>query len=710
VDVRTGLTASLALLCLPGALLAEWEPTAGPGHAAPRTVFTAGGRLLVGVSRHGVFVSDDQGTSWEAAAGIEGASVTCFASNASYVFAGLDNLGGGPGGVYRSADGGSTWEPAISGLGSRTILSLLAVGSTIYAGDLSTGVYRSLNDGESWSPANNGIATETIRAIVRSGPTLFAAGTNNLYRSTDGQNWGFTDGGQYFPIAGMAAFGPLILAGGFQGLIRSTDGGQTWSERIDVLFTQSLDRLTSFAADGADLYASTISSPGSGGSGVIRSADGGLAWEPANAGIERVGVETVVFDGTRLVGAAPDKGVLLSEDGGGSWTRSVQGIPFGGNIRALANTSSFLFAATQGDGVYRSEDNGENWTQTSQDPSHVLENETVISLLAEDAFVLAGTAFSGVFRSADGGATWISSNAGLPAGVVQGLSLARAGTNVLLGTQDALYYSSNGGVSWNPSTLGDGAVSALAADDGFAHANYVNGISSIDGIYRSTNDGVSWTLVFQSLSTPYIASMRADGAFVYAGIFIGGMLRSTDHGSSWQDASPPGGVPVYSVHVAGTDLFAGSDPSGAMVYRSSDHGGTWEPYGDGLPSGEAVEAIGGGMPYLFAGTEDEGVWRKLQEVTAVDPSRRDAPGVRVLAAPNPVRAWASIHFELPHAAIVDIRVLDASGRLVADLVRGFYGAGGHDVSWDARGVPSGIYFVRMETPGRCRTARAAVVR
>lgn len=65
----------------------------------------------------------------------------------------------------------------------------------------------------------------------------------------------------------MSAFGSQIYAGGFQGLIRSTDGGQSWSNRIDVLFIGSLDQLTSFALDGSNLYASTIASPDPGDRG-----------------------------------------------------------------------------------------------------------------------------------------------------------------------------------------------------------------------------------------------------------------------------------------------------------------------------------------------------------------------------------------------------------------------------------------------------------
>ena len=45
-----------------------------------------------------------------------------------------------------------------------------------------------------------------------------------------------------------------------------------------------------------------------------------------------------------------------------------------------------------------------------------------------------------------------------------------------------------------------------------------------------------------------------------------------------------------------------------------------------------------------------------------------------------------------------------------DLAHGLQGAGVHHVSWDARDVPAGIYFVRLESAGLRRTMRLVVVR
>ena len=82
--------------------------------------------------------------------------------------------------------------------------------------------------------------------------------------------------------------------------------------------------------------------------------------------------------------------------------------------------------------------------------------------------------------------------------------------------------------------------------------------------------------------------------------------------------------------------------------------------------------------------------------------------------PNPSRGTARLHFALPAAAHVRLRVFDTQGREVAVLADRAYPAGRHDVAWDTRGrtaPPSGIYFVRMDVAGRAPLVRrVALVR
>ncbi|MDX1421253.1 MAG: T9SS type A sorting domain-containing protein, partial [Rubricoccaceae bacterium] len=75
-----------------------------------------------------------------------------------------------------------------------------------------------------------------------------------------------------------------------------------------------------------------------------------------------------------------------------------------------------------------------------------------------------------------------------------------------------------------------------------------------------------------------------------------------------------------------------------------------------------------------------------------------SPGTLALApsAPNPFRERTAIGYHLPEGAHVTLRVYNALGQEVARLVDGHQAPGRHEVVFDARDVPAGIYLVRLE--------------
>ncbi len=64
--------------------------------------------------------------------------------------------------------------------------------------------------------------------------------------------------------------------------------------------------------------------------------------------------------------------------------------------------------------------------------------------------------------------------------------------------------------------------------------------------------------------------------------------------------------------------------------------------------------------------------------------------------PNPFNAVTNIQFALPEASHVNLSVFDITGRMVATISRGDFGAGYHTVALDASALSSGVYFYRLE--------------
>lgn len=101
------------------------------------------------------------------------------------------------------------------------------------------------------------------------------------------------------------------------------------------------------------------------------------------------------------------------------------------------------------------------------------------------------------------------------------------------------------------------------------------------------------------------------------------------------------------------------------------------------------------------------------EATAIDEEdgARELPDGFALHSnyPNPFNPVTTIRYELPRSAEVVLRVFDPLGREVARLVEGARSAGQHEVQFDARDLPSGLYLYRLEVGDRFLETRSMML-
>jgi hypothetical protein len=107
-------------------------------------------------------------------------SVTLHPADASIVYAGLDRAG-----LYRSADGGATWQSSAVGMNPEAAVSDIAFDPTdlqvMYAADRFSGVYRSTDGGSTWMPINVGLRTRAVNALA------ISSDGQHLYAATEGE-------------------------------------------------------------------------------------------------------------------------------------------------------------------------------------------------------------------------------------------------------------------------------------------------------------------------------------------------------------------------------------------------------------------------------------------------------------------------------------------------------------------------------------------
>jgi hypothetical protein len=209
-----------------------------------------------------------------------------------------------------------------------------------------------------------------------------------------------------------------------------------------------------------------------------------------------------------------------------------------------------LYAAT-GDAIARLDEEDGRWTaQLSLAGSGA---QCLAVDPADGDVVYAGLREGGVRRTSDGGRSW--EDCGLPEPQVFSLAVGAADGAAYAGCEPSrLFRSDDGGASWRPLD----ALLELPSRPTWSFPP------------RPWTSHVRW-----------IAPSPHDARLLLAGIELGGLMRSTDGGESWQDHRPGAQRDVHSLawhpRVAGRAYEAG----GGGAAWSVDGGETWRPADEG---------------------------------------------------------------------------------------------------------------------------------
>jgi hypothetical protein len=209
-----------------------------------------------------------------------------------------------------------------------------------------------------------------------------------------------------------------------------------------------------------------------------------------------------------------------------------------------------LYAAT-GDGIARLDESGEAWTVELS-----LAGSGAQCLAVDPAdpdTVYAGLREGGLRRTRDGGRSWV--DCGLPEPGVFSLAVSPADGAVYAGTEPSrLFRSDDGGERWR-------ALDALLELPSRPTWSFPP---------RPWTSHVRW-----------IAPSPHDADLLLLGIELGGLMRSSDGGASWQDHRPGAQPDVHSMawHPRIPDRAYEAGGGGAAF--STDAGETWRPADEG---------------------------------------------------------------------------------------------------------------------------------
>ncbi len=774
--------------------------------------------VYAGAATGGVFKSEDGGRTWRSVfdgyAVVNVGDIGISESDPDILFVGTGEANGGAnniqgGGIFKSTDAGETWT--FSGLQNTAAIGRIVIHPTnpnlVYVAAVGSyfnlssdrGVFRSEDGGASWervlSLSDSTGAVDLVmnhddpsilyatmwQRLRRPNSAILSGSQSGLYRSTDGgDTWVELGAENGLPDPNTQNVGRIGLAisrsdpdvlfahytDGYDylGLFKSSDGGDSWfdfdpDDDVSHLFFGSSPGFSWFFSqvrvspvDTNAVYIMDVE--------FAHTRDGGETWR-VNAGTSVLHVDhhALAFDPSNPehIIEGNDGGLNVSQDGGYTWS-TITGLPVT-QFYEVAIDPHFPEQIYGG-----AQDNQNVWTETgATDDWQTLQlgfggggDGFYIIVAYEEPnpgefyrVVYAESQLGNLFKSLEGTGQGFQSlksylnnaSQGDPRNWSTPIAIDPNNTAVIYYGTHRLLRSETRGTTWDaispqltnwPGTGGFGTITTIAVSPTSSDTIL---LGTDDGnVWVTPNLGNTWIDVSGGLPKRWVTRVAFDPRdsnrlyVTFSGLkwddSLSHVYRSDSFGEAWIDVSdnlPDAPVNALAIDPIDPDaIFVGSDV-GAFV--SFDRGGAWQSLGDELPAVAVYDLKVNADPhFLIAGTHGRSIYEiDLAGVftsTASEAAAGDIPeAIADLSNyPNPFAERTNISFRLGRNDIVRVEVFDVSGRRIRLLHDGPLAAGRQELHWDGRDATgrqtaNGIYLFRLtEESGAAVTGRMVLAR
>jgi photosystem II stability/assembly factor-like uncharacterized protein len=634
--------------------LCQWQKFGEPCGASIYSIARVDHLLFAGGGH--LFVSDDNGNSWEIVETFPGSHISNLLGYDGCLIANTFN------GLFRSLDHGVSWNKSELPAGETYIRFLCQSDHTMIviagnSGSFSM-IYLSDDYGDTWSvpetPFNSGL-TSSLQAIHDG---VYACTADGVYRSVDsGHHWElFTSEIRGYPALTYAN-NQFIAVDMF--LCRRSADGIAWDTvRNDIFRPHCLLTLDSAGSNGQRILMGSWSSGWEGGypGGLFYSDNNGSNWWPVGEVNDRNdhincllgnGIETFVATGT--------EGIMRSTDHAGSWQLANKGLTYREFYKVAAEDSVIFVTSRNETEQFLSTDRGQSWQY--QDLPDISGDPSLHSIIT-------------------------------------------AGNRLWIATSGGLYFKK----------LTDSAWHVVMPDSSFhflAHANQVVYAATRYTLYRTADQGETWTVCNDSSGLPYIRGISANEntivavllksvmysddcgdhfystglpVFLYLNLLLTndgkdffiacesrGVFMSSDNGVNWENVNDTAFRYLYGIAAGNGCVFISTRDGG--VIRSTDKGRTWTSYNEGFPgyiqavnglalSGDTLYAVG-----RYNGEIGLGINRRSSFPTGITLQKETGPGLHV--HPNPVTGSFTVTIHGQPLSGVPYVIVSGTGMIVA---------------------------------------------
>ncbi len=601
----------------------------------------------------GMWRSTDGGATWQHL-GLEDtrhiAVVRVDPKNADVVYVAAMGHAFGPNptrGVFRSTDGGKTWQKvlfvddstgaidlALDPVNPRILYAALWKDQRFpwgfSAGGGKSGLWKSTDGGDTWTDITTGVGLPP-RPLGRIGIAVSPANPSRLWASVE-------------------------AADSTGGIFRSDDAGKTW-ERVnaDQKFMVRPWYFSFVTADPADentMYVLNL--------GTWRSVDGGKTFSRIRVPHGDCHILWIdPRDPQRMI-EGNDGGGTVSFDGGATWS-TLYNQPTAQFYHVITDDQFpyRIYGAQQDNSTVSIASRSDDGAITVRDWHHVAGGESgYIAPQPGDATIVYAGTYMGTLtryddrtRQARDVSVWLNNYDGYAAADVPyrfqwtfPIVFSPHDRNILYATAQQVFKTTDGGASWqaiSPDlTLHDPAT-----------------LGPVGGPITRDMTGTEWyATVFTFAESPVKPGV------LWAGSDDGLVHVSTDAGATWQDATPKGLGKFTRMSIIeaghfepGTAYLAANryqqDDFQPYLFKTTDYGKSWTKITAGIPAGAYTRSIRedpARRGLLFAGTET-GIYVSFED------------GAR----------WQPLQLNLPRAAVRDIAIHGAD-LIVATHGRAFW--------------------------------------
>ena len=264
-----------------------------------------------------------------------------------------------------------------------------------------------------------------------------------------------------------------------------------------------------------------------------------------------------------------------------------------------------------------------------------------------------------IIKSTNGGINWNILITAQFLGQFRSLFFTNELTGTIVGINGTIWTTTNGGINYIqrymmlPVQFADSSlydIQYINSSTGFTSGN--NGI-----IVKTTNSGVNWSYLPTGTITQFPSLYFINENIGYLAGTAGRLFKTTNGGVNWIQQTVGVTDSFYDLEFINynTGWICGQN---GRILKTTNGGSTW------------IKPIN---------TEVPGSYKLYQNY------------------PNPFNSMTNVKFQMLNAGNVSLKIYDVLGKEVTTLVNERFQPGTYQISFDGSGLPSGVYFCKLES-------------